>query len=868
MRLLERDADLAALAGQWDRARGGRGGMVVVTGESGAGKSTLLQAFTDDLPDAVPVLWGACDPLLNPRPLGPIHDVADQLDEDARASLHSAVQPHEIFEAVFAHLRRHPSVLVVDDLHWADQGTIDLLRYLLRRIRATSSLLVGAVRDDEVGATHPLRSFLGDVARSSDATSTALDPLSVDAIVTLVEDRPLDAGWLHHITSGNPFYVVEMLDHAGEEIPGTVRDAVLARTVGLDADAWDLLHLLACAPGVVDDHLLANLGVGLDACRAVNDAGLVQRGARGVGFRHDLCRIAISGTVPPGGEVALHRRMLDALDASPNADPAVLTHHAIGAGDVARTVVHAVEAGRASARSGAHTEAAAFFEIALEQNAALHASDEAEVLELLAEECYLLDRLADAIHASERAMALRERVGDAEGVSRNHHALAVYHWYNADRDLAVSHAAAAVSVLDGDPAERSDAGRSRLAHGFAVQSYLSLQASDLDGTRSLASRAAEVAETIDEPMLAVRVQLLEAIGDLLAGEPVGRETTVAILAEGHEQFDEIYSGGYSNLSYLDVEQRRFSDAAKVLGYSLPMTIERDLPICRVWQLGSRGRMKLMEGRWDEAVEDADAVLSWPSAPLARTWPHLVRGLVALRRGADADDDLDQAWRLARRFGEPLRVLPAATALAERVWLTGESDDRVDEGRALLADAHGAGLEWARGDLATWLCRLDGDDAAGFSMDAGLLAEPYRSQLTGDPVAAAAAWAALSAPYDQALALIDSGDPDHARTGLDLLDRLGANRVAAKVRQDLRSRGMTQVPARRRSTTLQNPAGLTSRQVEILRLLGDGSTNAEIAERLFISTKTVDHHVSALLSKLQVAGRREAVRRGTELGLIA
>jgi DNA-binding NarL/FixJ family response regulator len=272
---------------------------------------------------------------------------------------------------------------------------------------------------------------------------------------------------------------------------------------------------------------------------------------------------------------------------------------------------------------------------------------------------------------------------------------------------------------------------------------------------------------------------------------------------------------------------------------------------------------MIEGNWAGAIVDADAVLSAPSAPLARTWPHLLRGLVRLRTHGDADDDLDDAWQLASRFGEPMRLLPAAAALVERAWLKGDHA-RVDACRDLLRASTQPGLEWARGELATWLRRLDPSAPLDLAAD---VAEPYRLQLAGDFEAAATAWEQLGAPYEQALALIDAGSSDSTRAGVDILDRLGADEVAAKVRLDLRRRGITTIPTRRRSSTRANPAGLTNRQVEILRLLADGSTNGEIAQRLFLSAKTVDHHVSALLSKLQVTGRREAVRRGAELGLV-
>lgn len=337
------------------------------------------------------------------------------------------------------------------------------------------------------------------------------------------------------------------------------------------------------------------------------------------------------------------------------------------------------------------------------------------------------------------------------------------------------------------------------------------------------------------------------------------------ILHGHEELDEIYSSGYSNLTYLDVEQRRLRQAAELLGFSLPLTIERDLPICQVWQLGSRARLKLMSGRWDEAMIDADTVLSGASAPLARTWPHLLRGLIQLRRGGDADADLDEAWRLAAQFNEPMRLLPVASALVERAWLTGATDDRLDECRRLLATGPHVGLEWARGELASWLHRIDPFTSPE---QLGEVAEPYRRQLVGDPDAAAEMWETLGAPYEHALALIDSGTGSGTRAGVDLLDRLGADNIAAKVRHELRRDGATTIPTRRRRTTLANPAGLTNRQLDILRLLGDGRTNAEIAQRLFLSTKTVDHHVSALLSKLHVTTRRDAVRRGGELGIVA
>jgi DNA-binding CsgD family transcriptional regulator len=862
--LLERDRERDILGEQFDRARSGHGGLVLVTGEPGAGKTSLVQMFADECADERSVLWGACDPLSTPRPLGPLHDVASQLDDVVREALRDAGQPHEIFAAVHEYLSRNPSVLVVDDLHWADQGTVDLLRFLLRRVGSTRTLLIGTVRDDELDVSHPMRALLGDVARSTDAITMRMQPLSVGAIATMVHDRSVDAGHIERLTGGNPFFVGEMLAHSGDELPTSVRDAILSRTSHLEADAWDLLHLLACAPEAIPDHLLARLDVGFPPLRALDQAGLIRRGARGVAFRHDLCRLAIATTVPPGADAAIHHRMIVALEGSAASDPAVLVHHSIGAGDRDRVLRYAIEAARSAARSGAHTQAAAFYRIALHQGASVGPDEEAEILESMAVECYLIDQLERAIVACERAMQLREETGNAAAVSANHHWLAVYEWYNANRSSADRHVDDAISVLDGGATSYNDAELVHLGHAFAMEAFLAIHSSDVDGATRSVQRASEIAARTGDRMLTVRSGLIENISRLIAGDDDARQRMLTILGSANDNFDEVYSSGYSNLTSIDVEHRRLSEASELLAVSVPLTVERDLPICRVWQVGSRGRLELLQGDWDAALQDANTVLEEPSAPLARSWPHVVRGLVELRRSGAGADDLDAAWTLVQSYGELIRILPACAAIVERVWLTGCPDQRLDVARKLLIVGARTGLEWARGDLAIWMRRVDPSVEVPHIES---LAEPYRLQLTGQHREAAERWAALSVPYEQAMALIDSGEPGDVRTGVDLLDRLGADAVAAKVRLELRNRGVAVVPARRRATTLENRAGLTGREIEVLRLLEAGLTNAEMAERLYISPKTVDHHVSAIISKLHVRNRREAVRAGRELMLL-
>lgn len=847
------------LAARSADAQAGRGGVVIVSGESGVGKTSFVETFLECRSDGARVLWGACDPLSTPRPLGPIHDVAGHFREATQRSLRGGDHPHETFAAVFEELRTVPTILVIDDLHWADQAVVDLLRFVLRRIRHTQSLVIGTVRDDDIGISHPMRALLGDVARSTSATSLELPPLTLGAVTELVGARPIDPVWLHRTTGGNAFFVVEMLDHAGSALPTTVRDAILSRTVDLGVDEWDVLYLLACAPGSIPDHLLADLGVSVPALRTLAEAKLIRQTGRGVAFRHDLCRLAVASVIPPGAEVAAHRRMITAYEAAPQQDPAVITHHALGAGDRARIVRAASEAGPAAARAGAHVEATEFYQIALSRGGALPQATEAELCELLANEYYLTDRLDYAISVRRRALRLREQLREPVAIAANHHALALYASYDADLRVAEHHAAQAVSALDGD-VDRGDREQLvTLGNVLATQAYFALSAADLARADALLTQARQCDG--GDPVLDVRLRIIEGYRGGLAGEDSAHDGILSSIRSASDLYaDDLYAYGCSILSFIDIEQRRHANTAELLDISVPVSVERDVPFARSWLLAMRARLSLLVGDWDDATTDAGAVLASPGGRLVGTWPHVVRTLISLRREGTAENGIDEAWDVFHRFGEHYRLFPAA-AIAERIWLTGRPDDRLEECHALVDSCPVEGITMAIGDLAVWLRRL------GIGVDADRAVGPYRLLLDGAFSAAAEGFQQLSLPYEAALALIDSGDADLTRRGLDVLDRLGAAAVAAKVRRSLRTRGSTVVPTRRRSSTLANAAGLTARQVEVLHLIGEGLTNAELAERLYLSVRTVDHHVAAILGKLGVTARRDAVRRGRELDIL-
>ena len=338
-----------------------------MSGESGIGKTALLEAFQAELPEAR-WLWGACDGLLTPRPLGPLFDIGAQLDTELAGLCRDGAARDRLFAAFLAEMDSPGTftVAVMEDVHWADEATIDLLSFLGRRLGRVPALLVATYRDDELSDTHPLRIVLGDLATQRATRRMRLPPLSEGAVRELVGERGVDAAELHRVTGGNPFYVREILEAGWPSVPPTVRDAVGARLARCSTPTRRALESAAVAGARVDRSLLpwvvAGPGTSVEDCLAT---GMVIPDGAGLRFRHELVRMAVAAGIAPHRKMELHARLLAELEARDDADPALLAHHADGAGDAEAVLRHAPEAARRSAALGAHREAAAQYERAL-----------------------------------------------------------------------------------------------------------------------------------------------------------------------------------------------------------------------------------------------------------------------------------------------------------------------------------------------------------------------------------------------------------------------------------------------------------------------------------------------------------------------
>jgi DNA-binding CsgD family transcriptional regulator/tetratricopeptide (TPR) repeat protein len=626
----------------------------------------------------------------------------------------------------------------------------------------------------------------------------------------------------------------------------------------LSPAARELMELASIEPGGVERPLLRLLGADDRAVdEAVRAAVLVDDG-RVLRFRHELARLAVASGLTSDASHRLHRRLLEALSASPAVDAARLAYHAATSGDATAILRWSREAGDAALRASAHRQAVEHYSAAVQQLGALAPAQAAALLGRYAEALTNIDQPARAVEAWERAVEQLAVAGDEFEHQWARAQLARGLWTagrSRDAYAVIDETVAALETLPGAQAD------SRVAEAYALAAYMAMLARRSADAATWARRAIKVAEASGVrkalPLAYNALGCARIIGDEDLGGIEDLERSRA-LAEGLGDRRSVI-GAISNTGSALGEIRRYQPASAALERAVAYGEAHDFDYAGRYAHAWLGRIRFEQGRWDEADSIASRTLGdEASSPISPMVALVVRGRTRARRGLrEARAPLEEAWSIASRTNDLQRTWPAIAGLAEASWLDGWPPDDVasvrDRLAHMLAEARALQLAWAVGELAFWLDRLDGGP-----VDATGAAAPFAASLRGEHREASELWGQIGCPYEAAWALADVDDEASLRQALDQLMSLGADPLAGRVRRRLRSIGATGIPVGPRRSTASSPSGLTARETEVLALLAKGLTDRQIAERLVISPRTASHHVSAILAKLGAHRRSEAI----------
>ncbi|MCY7418904.1 MAG: AAA family ATPase, partial [Chloroflexi bacterium] len=645
--LLERDVELGLLGGIVDRLDATGGKVVLIRGEAGIGKTSLVNAFAESRASTSHVRIGACDDLIIPQPLGPFWDIA-RAEPTLRGPLDDGDRPH-LLETVLTLLSRpaRPTILIFEDTHWADEATLDAIRFLGRRIARANGILVLTYRDGEVDNDHPLRGVIGDIP-AQNLARIQLGGLSLAAVSSMVGDSGLDPVEMLAATRGNPFLVTEMSSAADDGIPASLNDSVMARVRKLSIGAQEMHRTLSVIPEPIPRiDALRLVAASDDRLEECVQRGLLDPGIEMIEFRHELIRRAVEAAMSPGERLSKNRAVLEALPEDTHSS--LLVHCAVAANDVDRLIRLAPISARYAASVGSHIQAAWDFRELGPHLGRIGPEDLGPLLDEWATEEFLVDNVGEAVRLNVLSIGHYRAAGDGRAESR---ALAhgAHYLENAgQRERAESFARSAIEVLGPDP-DGAD-----LANALEVNAYLQMMAGNVAAVPELVERALKAGGPDIDKVILIRALNHSAIVGNITNYPAGRANLdhVRERAEANGQWYE-ECRALLNHAWAAAEARDLPIASDYAQRAIASAVRRQLRSIEVYSKGIYARVLDLRGDWDEATDTARELLD--AAPITQMVALPVVGIIEARRGRPAAwTALDQAWQMAARADEFQRL---------------------------------------------------------------------------------------------------------------------------------------------------------------------------------------------------------------------
>ena len=865
MELIEREGFVNLLQAKLDNVTKGEGHCIFITGEAGIGKTSLVKEFCKSQPSRYKVYHGACDALFTPRPLAPLYDIIWQVNNELSPRSHSLDERFSLFTHFYRELSQQsePVIIVFEDLHWADEATLDFIKFFARRITQIRCLFLLTYRDEEVNSHHPLKNMLGQLPNDC-FTRMPLTHFSRSVVDKMAAEKGYNGEDVYSLSGGNPFYVTEILSNYSLGMPDSIKDSILSafnRTTDRTRDVWELLSVL---PAGLEtkylEHFAPLFAADIENCLNLK---ILFIDGKHIYFKHELFRRTIENSLSPLKRVALNKKVLDLLKDRFEQDEEVerIIHHAKNANEYETIVQYAPLAAAQAAAVGAHTESSRLYRSAIEY----YQGNEPEVLirfyEAYSYECYLINEIEDAIIYTGKAFQLwKQKIDSAERMGNSLRFLSRLWWLAGNRHHAVDYALQAIDVLRPQPASAAK------AMAFSNMSHLKMLFDEYDESISWGQQAIALAQELgDEETLSHALNNVGALHMLreetenLGREELEQSLSIALKKGLHEHAARAYSNLVRDASRL----RNFNYALEKTNEGIQYCEERDLESWRANMLTFKAGILLETGNWSEAYNIVcDQLKTSSNQPAVNIEARVIKATIDMRTGKG--DPLPQLLEAAERAfatKECQYIVPTVTSIFQFEWITGNKVISQGQLQQALESMKHSLNRIDNLEFAFWLCKARqhrlpaGDHYAGFDIGS---VEKVRK--------AAAHWEKLHCKFAQAITLYE-GDEEDKREAVALLQQLGAESVLEKMKLDMRSAGIKKIPRGIRKSTQANPAQLTARELDILALLKDALQNKEIAAKLFISAKTVDHHISSILYKLEAKSRNKAVQEATRLGIL-
>lgn len=856
MELIERAAYLNVLESNFSEVIKGQGHSVFVSGEAGIGKTSLVKKFCRNLKKEYNIYQGTCDALFTPRPMAPLYDILLQLTNELSENTSDISNRTAFFMRLFNEIkhRKDASIVIFEDIHWADEATLDFIRFLARRISHLRCLFILTYRDDAIHSRHPLRNVMGQLSPGT-FTRLQLQPLSRQVVEKMAKEQGHNGAVIYQVTGGNPFYLNELLASYSQGIPDNIKDSILSvfyRQNGKTKYVWEMLSV--SPTGLEISYLERIEPAYAEAIETCLDSGIMIVKDRQINFKHELYRRTIEAALSPLVRIDLNKKILELFRESfeQNQEIERIVHHAKNANAHDLVIKYAPLAARQAARVGAHIEASKLYRSAIECCQDKDKAMLVEFYELYTYECYLTNQIREAIIYQEKALTIWKEKKDVEKKGNSLRFLSRLLWFEGNNKKAENYGRRAIEVLEDQPASKAK------AMAFSNMSQLKMLADQPAECISWGKKAISMAKELgDDETLS---HALNNVGDVIVKSRSLKRKGIELLQQSLEialknSYLEHVARAYTNLGNSGIVVKEYGLAKKNLEAGINYCEEAGLESWTIYMLSCKARLHLETGNWDEALTLSEYLIKMEDLPVVVKGSALVViGTIHMRRGdVDALPLLLTAKDIAFETMEVQRIIPVIVALLQYEYVSGTRILQNATLNLVISMTERMGNIYENSEFAFWLLksRKQKLTVRGFY-------EGYQVENQELARKAATLWRQLGCPFELAIALFSGNDSDK-REAITIVQELNAQAFYDKMKQEMRNSGIRNIPRGIRKSTRSNPALLTERELDVLQLLKEGMQNKEMAARLFISVKTIDHHISSILFKLNVNSRIKAVQ---------